>query len=81
MSRRLYQSGDNYAFYFFLGYIGMMVDSLNDSSDYLFLDLTFIVLTLNSLSRGIFRSDNMPEEVIVKIVYCFHGQTIGINTR
>jgi len=29
----------------------MMVDSLNDSSDYLFLDSTFIIFTLNSLSR------------------------------
>jgi len=23
----------------------------------------------------------VPEEVVVKIVYCFHGQSIGTNTR
>ncbi|KAG5615692.1 hypothetical protein H5410_015516, partial [Solanum commersonii] len=112
-------------------YIGMMVDSLNDSSDYLFLDSTIINFTLNCLSRvnwgereqgrrikrndydearlkghtshgktdytkyspyenikcwagagkGIFRSDNVPEEVVVKIIYCFNGQYIGTNTR
>ncbi|KAG5615668.1 hypothetical protein H5410_015492 [Solanum commersonii] len=30
---------------------------------------------------GIFRSENVPKESIVKIVYYFHGQSIGINTR
>ncbi|KAG5615689.1 hypothetical protein H5410_015513 [Solanum commersonii] len=79
----------------------MMVDSLNDSSDYLFLDSTFIIFTLNSLSRvnkgerdqgsrikrsdydedglkgGVFRSDNVPEEAVVKVVDCFHGKSIG----
>ncbi|KAG5615663.1 hypothetical protein H5410_015487 [Solanum commersonii] len=51
MSKRLYQSRDYYAFLFFLGYTGMTVDSLNDSSDYLFLYSTFIIFTLNFLSR------------------------------
>ncbi|KAG5615665.1 hypothetical protein H5410_015489, partial [Solanum commersonii] len=31
--------------------------------------------------KGIFRSDNVPEEAVVNIVYCFHGQYIGTNTR
>ncbi|KAG5615676.1 hypothetical protein H5410_015500, partial [Solanum commersonii] len=39
------------------------------------------IFTLNSLSRGIFRSDNVPEKAVVKIVNCFHGQSIGTNTR
>ncbi|KAG5615673.1 hypothetical protein H5410_015497, partial [Solanum commersonii] len=86
-------------------YIGMMVDSLNDSSNYLFLDSTFIIFTLNSLSHvnrgereqgrrikrndydeaglkgGIFIGDNVSEEAVVKIVYCFHGHSIGTNTQ
>ncbi|KAH0761208.1 hypothetical protein KY290_017281 [Solanum tuberosum] len=31
--------------------------------------------------NGIFRSDNVPEEAIVKIVFHFHGQSIDTNTR
>ncbi|KAG5615687.1 hypothetical protein H5410_015511 [Solanum commersonii] len=78
----------------------MMVDSLNDSSDYLLLDSTFVIFTLTSLSivnkgereqgRRIKRNDydevglkgkcNVPKEFVVKIVYCFHGQSIGTNT-